>query len=932
MASFTDSVPQFNPYVQQLPVEAMVQVGMQKQKQYDEGIQKIQTNIDNIAGLAVGRDVDKAYLQSKLNQLGNNLKTVAAGDFSNFQLVNSVNGMTNQIIADPVVQTAVSSAATRKKELEFMEDARKKGELTPQNQAYFSKRDSAWVNSTDLKQGYNARYNPYFDWKKHVKETFDALKIDDLTSDQIFELDANGNPVVDRKTGQPVLSQYMTRLKQEGYKPERLQAAISEIFSDPRVSNQLSIDGEYIYRGVPPEGMIQMATQQANQLKNSLEDQLDELNIQLQLSPGDIDIQDAINKRELAISNLGESLQSQAQQIVDNPDGARSSLFATKARQDYTTMFNFSKTSKEIMDSPAFNMQFKLQQEANQQSRWAQTEERQRWEFKQNYDQRERFKNLDNQTELLKIKAKQDGSDGSSLSSDLNQDNESQDFNDIMYHQNQVQDAAMSMENNQSELIWQSTFASTSKNVELLNQEMKKQFNGEPITRQQAIKNILTRTAKSKGQSYDNYISSLTNRIQSTYNTPEARTKLGKQNPALYDQLNAYEESNKNFKLQNSIDEDVKSSSSNSFFTKMSNIPYEDKVIKIGDKSYTLTKQNVIDLAIVGKYQAKDVRARIVETPESKAFYIAYQAAESRLNREGKGEVLQNWKKSFTPSKVKRASLDKELEKDKIAGRGPRKGFMTPYYMTDTAFRDIYKFYDAVENETFKDETEQIAANIRRIRQIVPNVSGSFTTGDDKSDKVLLEELKSVANIYSKNKNAIGKNADDVIEVIKEFKNFQELRSGNIIKGVEKDASGTPTPFIQIGNDKLYLNDAEGKKFGISPSNIYNDELVNATATLINKNNGTSTYGPIDDKLTYRTESTPLDTNDFPKLAGTNYVAKVSFKQLKGKYYPYIYINNGKIDKVVPIQASSDNLGKLMREVLPSYVSPATLEQLLIQY
>ena len=100
MASFTDSIPQFNPYVQQLPVEAMVQVGMQKQKQYDEGIQKIQTNIDNIAGLEVTRDVDKAYLQSKLNQLGNDLTTVAAGDFYNFQLVNSVNEMTNQIVRD----------------------------------------------------------------------------------------------------------------------------------------------------------------------------------------------------------------------------------------------------------------------------------------------------------------------------------------------------------------------------------------------------------------------------------------------------------------------------------------------------------------------------------------------------------------------------------------------------------------------------------------------------------------------------------------------------------------------------------------------------------------------------------------------------------------------------------------------------------------
>ena len=93
MASFTDKPMQFNPYIQQLPVEEMVKVGMIKQDQYDKGVQKIQGQIDQVAGLDIYKDVDKAYLQSKLNQLGGNLTTVAAGDFSNFQLVNSVGGM-----------------------------------------------------------------------------------------------------------------------------------------------------------------------------------------------------------------------------------------------------------------------------------------------------------------------------------------------------------------------------------------------------------------------------------------------------------------------------------------------------------------------------------------------------------------------------------------------------------------------------------------------------------------------------------------------------------------------------------------------------------------------------------------------------------------------------------------------------------------------
>ena len=109
MASFTDQIMQFNPYVQQLPVEAMAQVGMYKQQKYEEGVQKVQSYIDNVAGLDVTKPLHKQYLQSKLNELGGKLKTVAAGDFSNFQLVNSVGGMATQVVKDPVVQSAVYS-------------------------------------------------------------------------------------------------------------------------------------------------------------------------------------------------------------------------------------------------------------------------------------------------------------------------------------------------------------------------------------------------------------------------------------------------------------------------------------------------------------------------------------------------------------------------------------------------------------------------------------------------------------------------------------------------------------------------------------------------------------------------------------------------------------------------------------------------------
>ena len=150
MASFTDSTPQFNPYISQLPVEAMVKVGMAKQQKYEEGVTKIQSYIDSIAGLDVMRGVDKGYLQNKLNELGNNLRVVAGGDFSNFQLVNSVSGMATQITKDKFVRAAVQSTAHHRQEMQRMEDDRKNGKLTPDNENYYNKKFYNYLNNNNL--------------------------------------------------------------------------------------------------------------------------------------------------------------------------------------------------------------------------------------------------------------------------------------------------------------------------------------------------------------------------------------------------------------------------------------------------------------------------------------------------------------------------------------------------------------------------------------------------------------------------------------------------------------------------------------------------------------------------------------------------------------------------------------------------------------
>lgn len=391
MASFTDSIPQFNPYVQQLPVEAMVQVGMQKQKQYDEGIQKIQTNIDNIAGLEVTRDVEKAYLQSKLNQLGNDLSLVAAGDFSNFQLVNSVNGMTNQIVRDPYVQNAVNSAAKRKKEYAFMEEARKKGELSPSNEYVFKLKDSDWVNSTELDKAYGASYTPYRDVKKKAMEAIKALhpKLSEL--DIPFVMDSQGN--IDTSK----IADAMIRQKIEGIDENQIKQAIYASL-DAGDLNQLQIDGIYQFRGVSPEDLVNRAKLNYDAQRQKAIEGLQYVDIQTKILADPTKIEELNKQKEAYMRLLGTdgkqgSLDAEFYENVkdarENPDKVKYNIYRDGFVSELANAFNWKSVSKQYLSNP-----IKQQQNFEREFRFKQLQE-QRDVFENNRDYQLKLKDLE---------------------------------------------------------------------------------------------------------------------------------------------------------------------------------------------------------------------------------------------------------------------------------------------------------------------------------------------------------------------------------------------------------------------------------------------------------------------------------------------------------------------------------------------------------
>lgn len=379
MASWTDKIPTFNPYVAQLPVEAMVQVGMYKQKQYDEGIQKIQTNIDNIAGLDIVRDIDKTYLQSKLNQLGNDIRAVSAGDFSNFQLVNSVNGMTNQIAKDRNVLNAVSSTKAYRKGLEDMEAANKAGKGAASHDWLFKTEANDWLSSNDLNKKFNSGYKQYSDYKKNSLEVIKSLVKNENIKDVAFEYDANGNVV-------GVLDA-MTRTKVAGITPERIQSALMVGLS-PNDWQSMQIDGRYSYANSSPEQFAFDINKSYQEDYSKFKDKRDALANAMDSTNSLAEkqkLQQQVNALDAQLEGISKEYNSITKTISEGGvEAAKAKLYTTKWINNFSNTFSNQEVSQTYETSPFQQVkQFKEKQAQD----WKQ--------FIYKYNQDERFKQAD---------------------------------------------------------------------------------------------------------------------------------------------------------------------------------------------------------------------------------------------------------------------------------------------------------------------------------------------------------------------------------------------------------------------------------------------------------------------------------------------------------------------------------------------------------
>jgi hypothetical protein len=385
MASYTDAITQFNPYVSQLPVDAMVKVGMQKQAQYEQGVQKIQSQIDQVAGLDVLRDVDKNYLQTKLNDLGSKLQYVAAGDFSNFQLVNSVSGMTKQISKDENVQNAVSSTAWYRKQAQEMESAIKQGKSSQANIWDFNEKANRYISSTDLKDKFTDRYTQYTDVNKKYMEVLKQLHPNLTEQDIPYERNADGSLNMEKTAAA------MSRITKETVSAAQIENALRASLS-PDDMNQLSINGRYEFRGLQtPEQLQQYSRTRFGSQIESVDAKINKLEGYKNLVVSDsgeynktTSVIESLKAQKIQLQN---NLNEELSMIAANPDQAKFQIYKNGSIAQFANAFSWETNKTQLLTNPILEAQHWEKTYALDQSKFALSVRSQNWtEYKGQFD------------------------------------------------------------------------------------------------------------------------------------------------------------------------------------------------------------------------------------------------------------------------------------------------------------------------------------------------------------------------------------------------------------------------------------------------------------------------------------------------------------------------------------------------------------------
>ena len=914
MSSWSDNPAQFNPYVQQFPVEARVAVGGELQRRYDEGIQRIQSSIDRIAGLDIARDIDKQYLQGRLDDLGSKLKFVAAGDFSDYQLVNSVTGMTSKIGKDTNIQNSVISTARYRSEIGRMEADREEGILDPSNELFFSKQADQWISDPNVGASFKGKYIPHFDVFGFAKETFDEIKPDGMSFDQIFELDENGKPVKD-ENGNLRYSTYMTRLEEKGIFPHKVKATLAQIFSDPRVSQQLNISGQYEYRGLDEQALGIMLDGQRVGILAGFDE---EINKQL-LEKGVAKTTEEKEKIQRVIDNLrsqksqtNKSYNSHIQQANDNPEAVRSYLYRNDVENRYTTMFGHTETSRQIMNSPPHQAVFEMQKEANRNTQFYQ-----RLKF-------DMQKHADDMTMKQKEFDAEYAPDEAASLNEWFTAKQTGDVDRIKYANNRMDAAQAGYRSATDDFIWEMIFSNDETGQ--YNKRLATLKAREGVDDYGAMGIIIAEEAQKAGKPVDKYKTDKLTQAMMKYEnmTPDNKNQsyIASRKYENYHQAMRELKTEKN---NRAMIDSVLAEDNMRIGQELSLLDVQPQTIRLNNgEQVNLTTDDIYDLAIYTSASADLLLGKSKE--ERDELKRKSQEAANNLRERGKEDVLNKFNKDNTTGSSKTGRFIGDIVD--VAGMiiNPDK-LINEFGKQDDDWSQVFEVVDILNSPEHKELLKKQGEIIQNIYSITPKQAAPLLKGKTEDNRRIAMQIASFAGSFQQGQES---------NTSPDFKDFTVDTSSpeNNRFSVEASRTDDKTKIEIVQFDEknervagMTITPEQARLLNIYPDRLFESPEVVNLRNAITVGGGRTSKGDPESPSTYTNGTVDyyFKKHDFPKLVNSpEYDVKANIRQDGGIFYPYVYISDGKNVQVIELQGKShlqDVVTTLKNELSPSFIN-----------
>ena len=231
-------------HVAPFDMNMMYQALFTKNQKFEQNYQNTQNMVNRLGSLDLVRNVDREYLQGKVQGLVQEINSVGPQDYSNTIVSRQIQGLSGSITNDQNIINAYSTTKRFRNEMAVAEmykkDPRHKGKYASQNEWYMLNGDAKnpgwnkYLQSGTVGESFvGPSLSEYKDYNKYVLDNLKALK-------------ASGEITVkDFDRGVKAI------MNNEGVSNERVREIYNSMPAEYR--EQMRIDGLYQYRNVPPD-------------------------------------------------------------------------------------------------------------------------------------------------------------------------------------------------------------------------------------------------------------------------------------------------------------------------------------------------------------------------------------------------------------------------------------------------------------------------------------------------------------------------------------------------------------------------------------------------------------------------------------------------------------------------------------------------------